>query len=161
MPFISCWRLVQVLHDQCLWSSISWWCPKTLYNSDSPLHLSRTFRTFIFVGMGAFSETSDEKRIHVSINSQQVDTGAQLDASLQTPLDRSESLRIRWVCARRTLRSCKAHNFERRRKIDRYILPLMCSKCPNHCWLMALEECSPSIVLVPPSLGPLSTMDIW
>jgi hypothetical protein len=45
--------------------------------------------------MGAFSETSDEKRIHVSINSQQVDTGAQLDASLQTPLDRDESLRIR------------------------------------------------------------------
>ncbi|KAI0284710.1 MFS general substrate transporter [Russula aff. rugulosa BPL654] len=58
--------------------------------------------------MGSFRETRDEKRIHVSIDSQQVDTGAQLDASLQTPLDPDESLRIR-------------------RKIDRHILPLMCT----------------------------------
>jgi len=45
--------------------------------------------------MGSFSEISDEKRIHVSIDSQQVDTGAQLDADLQTPLDPDEFLRIR------------------------------------------------------------------
>lgn len=59
------------------------------------LCLSRTFRFLNFVHMGFFSETRDEKRIHVSIDSQQVDTGAQLDASLQTPLDPDESLRIR------------------------------------------------------------------
>jgi hypothetical protein len=47
------------------------------------------------MGMGSFSKTSDEERIHVSIDSKQVDTGAQLDASLQTPLDPDESLRIR------------------------------------------------------------------
>ena len=45
--------------------------------------------------MGSFSETKDEKHIHVSIDSQQVDTGAQLDANLQTSLDPVESLRIR------------------------------------------------------------------
>ncbi|KAF8480327.1 MFS general substrate transporter [Russula ochroleuca] len=56
--------------------------------------------------MGLFSNTSDEKR-HVSIESKQLDTGAQLDASLHAPLDPDESLRIR-------------------RKIDRHILPLMC-----------------------------------
>ena len=47
------------------------------------------------MGMGSFSETNDEKHIHVFIDSQQVDTGAPLDASLQTPLDPNESLRIR------------------------------------------------------------------
>ena len=47
--------------------------------------------------MGSFSETNDEKRGHVSVDSQQVDTGAQLDASLQTTLDPKEALRIRWV----------------------------------------------------------------
>jgi hypothetical protein len=44
--------------------------------------------------MGLFSNTSDEKR-HVSIESKQLDTGAQLDASLHAPLDPDESLRIR------------------------------------------------------------------
>ncbi|KAF8480338.1 MFS general substrate transporter [Russula ochroleuca] len=57
--------------------------------------------------MGSFSETSDEKLGHVPIDSKQLDTGAQLDASLHTQLDPGESLRIRW-------------------KIDRHILPLMC-----------------------------------
>jgi hypothetical protein len=47
--------------------------------------------------MGALNETSDEKRTHVSFDSEQVDTGAQLDASLRTLLDPNESLRIRWV----------------------------------------------------------------
>jgi len=53
--------------------------------------------------MGSFSDTGDEKRGHVSVNSQQVDTGAQLDASLHTPLNPAEALRIRWVRVRRTL----------------------------------------------------------
>ncbi|KAF8500318.1 MFS general substrate transporter [Russula emetica] len=56
--------------------------------------------------MSFFSETGDEKRGHLSFDSQQVDTGAQLDASIHTPLDPGESLRIR-------------------RKIDCHILPLM------------------------------------
>ena len=60
--------------------------------------------------MGSSSETKDEKRIHVSIDSQQVDTGAQLDASLQTPLDPAESLRIRYVRVPRML--CYAHDFD-------------------------------------------------
>jgi hypothetical protein len=45
--------------------------------------------------MGSFSATSDEKRGHVSLDSQQVDTGAQLDASIHAPLDPGESLRLR------------------------------------------------------------------
>ncbi len=45
--------------------------------------------------MSFFSETGDEKRGHVSFDSQQVDTGAQLDASIHTPLDPGEFLRIR------------------------------------------------------------------
>jgi hypothetical protein len=47
--------------------------------------------------MGFFSETSDEKRGHVSVDSKQLDTGAHLDASLHTQLDPAESLRIRSV----------------------------------------------------------------
>ena len=46
--------------------------------------------------MGSFS---DEKRGPVSVGSQDVDTGAQLDASLHAPLDPAEALRIRCVCA--------------------------------------------------------------
>ncbi|KAH9991572.1 hypothetical protein BJV77DRAFT_523783 [Russula vinacea] len=54
------------------------------------------------------SETSDEKRVQVCVDSQQLDTGAHLDASLHTQLlDPVESSRIR-------------------RKIDRHVLPLMC-----------------------------------
>ncbi|KAI0305253.1 MFS general substrate transporter [Multifurca ochricompacta] len=56
--------------------------------------------------MGSFSEKSDEKHGHVSIDSDQVDTGAQLVAGISSSLDADESLRIR-------------------RKIDRHILPLM------------------------------------
>jgi hypothetical protein len=54
-----------------------------------------TSHSTVLVEMGSFSETSDEKRSHVSVDSQQVDTGAQLDANLRTQLDPSESLRIR------------------------------------------------------------------
>jgi hypothetical protein len=73
--------------------------PKTPYNHDihlllppAPLSLST-----IVIEMGSFSETSDEKLGHVPIDSKQLDTGAQLDASLHTQLDPGESLRIRSV----------------------------------------------------------------
>jgi hypothetical protein len=48
--------------------------------------------------MELFSDTSDEKH-QISIDSQHLDTGAQLDAALHTQLDPDESLRIRsvWV----------------------------------------------------------------
>ena len=45
--------------------------------------------------MGSFGEKSDEKHDQVFIDTRQVDTGAQLDASLHTPLDSNESVRIR------------------------------------------------------------------
>ena len=45
--------------------------------------------------MGSFDEKNDEEPDKVFIDTQQVDTGAQLDASLHTPLDPDESLRIR------------------------------------------------------------------
>ena len=47
--------------------------------------------------MGPLSEKSDEKRAHLSIDSYQVDTGAQLVSGVQSPLDPTESLRIRYV----------------------------------------------------------------
>ena len=56
---------------------------------------SPTSNSTILVEMGALNETSDVKRSHISIDSKQVDTGAQLDASLRTVLDTNESLRIR------------------------------------------------------------------
>ncbi|KAN0129723.1 major facilitator superfamily [Lactarius tabidus] len=59
--------------------------------------------------MGSFSEKSDEKLARVSIDPDQVDTGAQLVAGVTSPLDPEESLRIR-------------------RKIDKHIMPLMCSE---------------------------------
>src|SRR5260221_14681913 len=105
--------------------------------------------------MGSFSATNDEKRDHISLDSQQVDTGAPLDASMHAPLDSGESLRL-------TVGKCEyAERYvmliiERRRKIDHHILPL-CSRCPNQCYLMALKQSIPSIILVPPSPGLLST----
>jgi hypothetical protein len=45
--------------------------------------------------MGSIDEKSDEKHGQIFIDTQQVDTGAQLDASLNIPLDPNESLRIR------------------------------------------------------------------
>jgi hypothetical protein len=45
--------------------------------------------------MGSFDEKGDEKRDAVLVNSNEVDTGAQLDASLHAPLDPAEALRIR------------------------------------------------------------------
>jgi ACS family allantoate permease-like MFS transporter len=57
--------------------------------------------------MGSFGEKSDEKLAHVSVDTDQVDTGAPLVAGVTLPLDPEESLRIR-------------------RKIDKHIMPLMC-----------------------------------
>ncbi|KAH9991581.1 MFS general substrate transporter [Russula vinacea] len=57
--------------------------------------LPPTSHSTIVIEMGPFNETSDEKRGHVSIDSKQLDTGAHLDASLQSQLDPGESLRIR------------------------------------------------------------------
>jgi hypothetical protein len=47
--------------------------------------------------MSSFSEKSDEKHVHISVDSQQVDTGAQLVAGFHSPLDPDESLRIRYA----------------------------------------------------------------
>ena len=46
--------------------------------------------------MGSFTEKSDEKLAHVSIDTGQVDTGAQLVVGVALPLDPGESLRIRY-----------------------------------------------------------------
>ena len=46
--------------------------------------------------MGSFSEKSDEKLARKSIDTDQVDTGAQLAAGVSLPLDPEESLRIRY-----------------------------------------------------------------
>ncbi|KAI0000635.1 MFS general substrate transporter [Russula compacta] len=59
--------------------------------------------------MGSSSENSDEKHVHLAIDSHLVDSGAQLVTGIHSSLDPAESLRIR-------------------RKIDRHILPLMCSR---------------------------------
>ena len=69
--------------------------PKTPYNlfpARAPLPTSHSTAS---VEMDSLSEKNDEKSSHVSIDSQQVDTGARLDASLHTQLDPNESLRIR------------------------------------------------------------------
>ena len=76
--------------------------------------------------MGPLSEKSDEKRAHLSIDSYQVDTGARLVSGVDSPPDQTESLRIRYVPY--AGHEFGAHNFERRRKIDKHLLPLMCSK---------------------------------
>ena len=76
--------------------------------------------------MGPLSEKSDEERAHLSIDSYQVDTGARLAYDVHSPLDQTESLGIRYVPY--AGRDSGSHNFDRRRKIDRHLLPLMCSK---------------------------------
>jgi hypothetical protein len=43
------------------------------------------------------SEKSDEKRGHLSVDSYQVDTGAELASGVHSQLDLTESLRIRYV----------------------------------------------------------------
>ncbi len=46
--------------------------------------------------MGSFREKSDEKHDRVSIDTDQVDTGAQLVAGVSSSLGQEESLRIRY-----------------------------------------------------------------
>jgi hypothetical protein len=103
------------------------------------------FLSVFFVEMGSLSEKVDEKHGHLSIDPYQVDTGAQLVSGVHSRLDPIESLKIRYVwmwCVILT------HDFERRRKIDKHILPLMCSKCQNRCWLLTPEQSFSSIILV-------------
>lgn len=71
--------------------------PKMIYNRDIDPLLPHVPLTWAFVEMGSFEEKNDEKRDQVFIDSQQVDTGAHLEASLNAPLDPNESLRIRGV----------------------------------------------------------------
>ena len=69
--------------------------PKTPYNlllARAPLPTSHSTAS---IRMDSLSEKNDEKSSYVSVHSQQVDTGAQLDASLHTQLDPNESLIIR------------------------------------------------------------------
>jgi hypothetical protein len=53
--------------------------------------------------MGTLSEKSDEKHGHLSIDSYQIDTGAQLVSGVHSPLDLTESLRIKYVRVRGVL----------------------------------------------------------
>ena len=70
---------------------------RTPYNHGIHLLLSPAPPSFLSIvfEMGSFSETSDKKPVHVSIDSEQLDTGAHLDASLRSQLDPGEFLRIR------------------------------------------------------------------
>jgi len=47
--------------------------------------------------MGSFNEKSNEKRGHLSVDSYQVDSGAQLVSGIDSALDQVESLQIRYV----------------------------------------------------------------
>jgi len=126
--------------------------PKTPLNPVAPTYISTRPLSHpplplgLFHEMGSFSDKSDEKRGHLSVDSYQVDTGAQLVSGVDSALDQAESLRIRYVGVCRAL--FETHNFEQRRKIDRHILPLMCSKCRNLCRLLTPEEHFPSTIWV-------------
>ena len=84
--------------------------------------------------MGRASETSDEKAEasnHVFIAVKDVDTAAELVSGDQGVLDIEESLRVRCVTLEflfffSSFDTCKSTIC--RRKIDKHILPLMCSK---------------------------------
>ena len=62
--------------------------------------------------MGSFSEKSDEKLAHVSIDTDQVDTGAQLVAGITLPLDPEEALRIRYGPIRQSTSSWSHQLYE-------------------------------------------------
>ncbi|KAF8500313.1 major facilitator superfamily domain-containing protein [Russula emetica] len=64
---------------------------------------------FACPGPYSITEKSDEKRGPVSVDSQEVDTGAQLDASLHAPLDPAEALKIRWAENRPTYPTSHVH----------------------------------------------------
>ena len=79
--------------------------------------------------MGRASETSDEKAAtgkDVFVAVKDVDTAAELASGEQGVLDPVEALRVRFVSPESHFRfsdTCLC-----RRKIDKHILPLMCSK---------------------------------
>lgn len=69
----------------------------------------------------------DEKHAGIAVSTREVDTGAQLVAGLTSTLDPAEALRVRCVMKiTYTLTWFKRPWF--RRKIDRHIMPLMCSE---------------------------------
>ena len=89
-------------------SSASWSrphdrAPENTLNPAAPTFISTRplphppFLSIFFVEMGSFSENSDEKPGHLSVDSYQVDTGAQLVTGVDSVLDRAEALRIRYV----------------------------------------------------------------
>jgi hypothetical protein len=76
--------------------------PRHLKLKDSNLYprrcsLSFHFPLSSFVEMDSFSEKGDEKHEHLFIDFHQVDTGAQLVSVAHSPLDLTESLRIRYL----------------------------------------------------------------
>ena len=76
---------------RCMWGLLSRdQFPKRPHPSTSypRAALSPSPHSTIFVEMGSIDKKSDEKHGHLSIGSQQVDSGAQLDASPHTQLDR-------------------------------------------------------------------------
>ena len=78
--------------------------------------------------MGRASETSDEKDAigtHVFVTVKEVDTAAELASGEQGVLDPEEALRVRFVAR---FSSSDIILYLCRRKIDKHILPLMCSK---------------------------------
>ena len=80
--------------------------------------------------MGRASETSDEKDAtgaHVFIAVKDVDTAAELASGEQGELDPGEVLRIRFVAPEVSFLGSDLCLLCRR-KIDKHILPLMCSK---------------------------------
>jgi hypothetical protein len=60
--------------------------------------------------MGSFTEKGDEKLARASVDTDQVDTGAQLVAGVTSPLDPEESLRIRYGSIRQS-RLAWSHQF--------------------------------------------------
>ena len=79
--------------------------------------------------MGRPSETSDEKAVasdHVFVAVEDVDTAAELASGEQDVLDPREALRIRFVAP--PVSFSVSYICLCRRKIDKHILPLMCSK---------------------------------
>lgn len=78
------------------------------------------------------SNKLDEKHDHhVEVSTKQVDTAAELAAGDLGELDPVEADRVRYVST--LLFEQPVAHFSSRKKIDRHILPLMCSKCQVGC----------------------------
>ena len=107
--------------------------------------------------MGRASETSDEKDAigtHVFVTVKEVDTAAELASGEQGVLDPEEALRVRFVARFQALTESDIILYLCRRKIDKHILPLMCSKSnfnvDNGCvlnFILVLYWCDNSTLL--------------